>query len=175
MTLADHEQLIISTAGAYALRSDVLLAQVNVESSGNPWAWNPEPHYRYLWNVHTRKPFRQLTQAERDGEAAPADFPCLAGDADQEWWAQQASWGLLQILGAVAREYGYSEPFLTRLCDPVIGLAFGAKYLKACLHYEGGDYRRALARYNGGAIPNAAAKAYAVKVLDRAETLRKDA
>src|SRR5688572_9407095 len=102
-----HRALIQSAAEEHALDPELLEAQVFVESGDNAHAWNPEPAYRYLWDVRQGRPFRPLTPAERQSEVPPADFPTLAGDRDQEWWAQQASWGLLQVLGAVAREDGF--------------------------------------------------------------------
>jgi hypothetical protein len=156
----------------YRVDPTVIVALIDVESDGNPYAWNPEPKYRYFWNVKTRAPFRKLTAEESANETPPKDFPCLAGDSDQEWWAQQASWGLMQVMGAVAREAGYQGPYLTRLCDPYLNLEFGIRHFKSQLDWAKGDTRAALAAYNGGRAGNSPGKplrnaGYADKVLSR--------
>lgn len=167
--------LIEREAGAHRLEPDLVSAIVSVESSFNPWAWNPEPHYRYLWNVKTRRPFRRLTPTERATEVPPVDFPYLAGDRDQEWWAQQASWGLMQLMGALARERGFKGLYLTELVDPELNLSLGCGHLASLLAWSKGDEAKALGAYNAGrggwSGPQGrayAAKVRAAKELERA-------
>lgn len=155
MTIDDLRPLIKVAAESFRLTPQLVEAVVMQESGGNTFAWNPEPRYRYFWDVRKRAPFRALTPAEIGAETPPADFRGLAGDPDQEWWAQQASFGLMQVMGAVAREEGCTEPYLPALCDPVIGLRFGCKHLKAQLDWAHGDIASALAAYNGGRGGNA--------------------
>jgi hypothetical protein len=159
--------LIESNARRFGVSADMVEAVVLVESSANPWAWNPEPHYRYLWNVRTHQPFRKLTDAERASEVPPTDFPFLAGDRDQEWWGQQASWGLMQVMGAVARENSFDDPYLTRLCAPEVNLAIGCRVLLGLLLWSDGDVKKALGGYNAGrgGWDSPAGRAYATKVL----------
>jgi len=144
------QELISQAAATFRLRADVLTAQVYVESGGNAYAWNPEPAYRYLWDVKRGQPFRILTEEERTSEIAPADFPTLAGDRDQEFWAQQASWGLLQVMGALARERHFTGPYLTELVDPLVNIGLAAGHLSDLVVWAQGDYTQALAAYNGG-------------------------
>lgn len=127
---------------------------VSHESSFNSYAWNPESAYRYYWNVRTRQPFRAVTPAELLDEKPPIDFSCLAGDPDQEWWAQSASWGLMQIMGAVARDQGFRGSYLTELVDPVVNLDLGCAHLQSLMTWAKGDVDRALAAYNGGKSGN---------------------
>lgn len=171
-----------------ALDPDLLHAVVLQESAGDQAAWNPEPRYRYFWNVRTAAPFRVVSSAEVASKFPPKDFPTLAGDADQEWWGQQASWGLMQIMGAVAREHGYHGSYLTRLVlDPGANLLLGARHLAKLLAWartytlEGENttaVRSALAAYNGGKVGNAPSAAmlrngeYARQVLVRYDKLR---
>lgn len=68
--------------------------------------------------------------------------------------ARAFSYGLLQLMGQTAREFGFTGPYLTQLCDPYVGLEFGCRKLKHCLEVVGGDVRKALLMYNGGANPN---------------------
>src|SRR5688572_17064220 len=91
----------------HGLPATLVFGVCAVESSDNPYAWNPEPKYRYLWDVRRNKPFRALASYEVDSKVPPSDFFGKSGDRDQEWWAQQASWGLMQVMGAVARERGF--------------------------------------------------------------------
>lgn len=139
---------------------NLALAVIWQESGGDPYTWNPEPKYRWYWNVKTNQPFRTLIAAEIDSKTPPADFPCLAGDRDQEWWAQEASWGLMQPMGAVARECGYKGTYLTHLVEPELNLQIGCTHLSRKLSQAGGDVHRALQLYNGGGNPH-----YAMEVL----------
>ena len=129
----------------------LMLAVIWQESGGESAAWNPEQRYRWFWNVRTDQPFRKVTDEESASEFPPKDFPCLAGDPDQEWWAQQASWGLMQPMGAVARECGYRGLWLPALIrEPDLNIQIGCTHLARKLKQAGGDIRAALLRYNGG-------------------------
>jgi hypothetical protein len=142
-------------AQAHGLNPELVRAIVMVESSGEPSAWNPEQRYRYFWDVRLWKPFRSVTDAENASEFPPSDFRSLAGDADNEWWAQQASWGVMQVMGAVAREQGCREPYLTVLCrDAEIGLLYGCRVLQSHLRWSKGVVDQAVAAYNGGHAGN---------------------
>jgi hypothetical protein len=181
---------IETAAAAKGLELPLLAALVEQESNYDASAWNPEPRYRYLWNVRTRQPFRRVSDAELAARFPPKDFPALAGDPDNEWWGQMASWGLTQIMGAVARELGYTAKYLPALCtDPAANLALGAEHLAANIRWAAGLYvglesgrqgaatRAGLAAYNGGRAGNAPTgplrnAAYADHVLDRYRRLR---
>lgn len=139
---------IIPVANRHAIPVHLLAAVCAKESSFDPWAWNPEPRYRYLWDCIARAPFRKLTPEENASEIPPADFPRLGGDRDQEWWGQQSSWGLMQVMGAVAREHGFLGTFFPELCVPHVGLEFGCRLLEKLLsRYDEAD---ALSAYNAG-------------------------
>lgn len=158
----------IKEAAAFAgINADLFGAQVITESGGNPWAWNPEPRYRYFWNVKLDAPFRPVTAAEVASKVPPIDFAVLAGDRDQEFWGQQVSWGLCQIMGAVARERGFKGPYLTELLRPDLNLAMGASLMRELIQWANGGQRQALAAYNGGkgAWNQPGPLAYADKIL----------
>lgn len=130
---------------------NLIIAIVWQESAGVPWAYRPEPRYRWLWDVKADKPFRKVSDQEIESENAPEDFCCLTGSRNQEWWAQQASWGLMQIMGACAREQNFKGPYLTELCDPYVNLEFGIKHLWQYAFQHGGRSQTdALLRWNGG-------------------------
>lgn len=179
-----------AAAAASGLELPLLAAVVEQESGGDPAAWNPEPRYRYFWNVKTGAPFRRVSELEIAAKFPPDDFPALAGDPDNEWWGQQASWGLMQIMGAVAREHGYRGKYLPALvADPATNLAIGAAHLAAAVRWASRLYvgleagrqaaatRAGLAAYNGGRAANAPTGtlrngAYADKVLARYRKIR---
>ena len=74
--------------------------------------------------------------------------------------ARSVSWGLMQVMGQVAREYGFTGAFLSALCEPTIGLTIGCIVLAAKMSQANGDVPRALLLWNGGANSN-----YATEVL----------
>jgi len=145
--------LLQAFATEYGLPLRLLQAIAMTESGGDDWAWNPEPKYRYLWDVKRARPFRRLTAAEVASEFPAKDFPSMAGtDPDQEWWAQQASWGRFQLMGAVARELGYRQPFLTSLCKPEISIPLACKHIRhlAARFLPTHGWAGVCAAYNGG-------------------------
>jgi soluble lytic murein transglycosylase-like protein len=78
--------------------------------------------------------------------------------------ARSISWGLMQVMGQVAREHGFTGKFLSALCDPVIGLDIGCTVLAAKCSAAAYDIARGLQLWNGGANPN-----YAAEVLARVQ------
>lgn len=67
--------------------------------------------------------------------------------------ARATSFGLMQVMGQVAREFGFSGDYLTELTDPLVGLEYGCRKLRQCVDRANGDVRQALLLYNGGANP----------------------
>jgi hypothetical protein len=73
------------------------------------------------------------------------------------------SFGLMQIMGQVARERGYQGRFLTGLCDAETGVEFGCRQLRRCIDsITSGDPSAVLLRWNGGSDT-----AYPSRVLAR--------
>lgn len=147
---------IDKAAKAAGLNPALVTAVVMQESGGYPWAWRPEAGYRYFWNVRKNTPFRPVSVAESTSEIPPQDFRSMpgAGSDAQEWWAQQASWGLMQVMGALARELGFKGPYLTQICEPGLNLELGCTQLAKLMKWANGDTERALAAYNGGRLGN---------------------
>lgn len=73
---------------------------------------------------------------------------------------RSTSWGLMQIMGQVAREYGFTEP-LGNLRTPEVAVTYGCKKLQRCFLKHGDDTTSLLA-YNGGSN-----SLYAQQVLAR--------
>lgn len=79
-----------------------------------------------------------------------------------EAYTRAMSWGLMQVMGQVARESGFEDPSLAELCDPATGIEFGCRILAARLARSKGDIPAALLAWNGGADAN-----YPAEVLAR--------
>jgi soluble lytic murein transglycosylase-like protein len=163
--------MIRRAAAAHGLPAAIVASMVEQESAGNPEAWNPEPPYPYLWDVKRNRKF-VLLPGEALAKSPPERFPTLQGDRDQEWWAQQASWGLLQIMGATARELGCRAEYLTHLvADPTAGLEYGCLYLARLLK-RCGTIDGAISAYNAGSPQPPGSKvwhAYVVPVMSRVD------
>lgn len=107
------------------------------ESSWDVWAYRYEPAFYQRYVVPLKLPTSEAI-------------------------ARATSWGLFQVMGQVARERGFTQKFLSSLCDPDFGIPVGIQFLKHCLDACGGDESKALLRWNGGSNPN-----YAAEVLAR--------
>jgi soluble lytic murein transglycosylase-like protein len=124
-------------ASAHGLDSALVCAVVEQESAWDAFAIRYEPGFRARY-------------------VAPLELP------PTEEIARSISWGLMQVMGQVAREHGFQRPFLSALCDPSAGLTFGCIVLAAKLAAGGGIVSRGLALWNGGGNPD-----YASQVLAR--------
>lgn len=101
----------------------LILAICMAESSFRTYAIRYEPQYRWLY-----------------GEPTTLAIPELLG--------QKHSWGLMQVMGAVAREYGHTGPF-TDLWDPPVGLRYGLLHLRR-LRDRYPEWTDVIAAYNAG-------------------------
>ncbi|MGB2642875.1 MAG: lytic transglycosylase domain-containing protein [Candidatus Acidiferrum sp.] len=128
-------------AAAQALDPALVCAVVEQESSWYAWAMRYEPAFfaKYVAGLYTNN---KITASEA--------------------YARGFSWGLMQVMGQVAREMGFDGTFLSALCDPEQNLAIGCKLLRKKLDAMAGDTTRGLLAWNGGADP-----AYAAQVLAR--------
>lgn len=87
--------------------------------------------------------------------------PALPAAPTTEEIAKAMSFGLMQVMGEVARERGFKGRFLSSLCDSEIGVPIGCAYLKHIMDNHGGDVAASLQRWNGGSNPNYAAEVMA--------------
>jgi soluble lytic murein transglycosylase-like protein len=128
-------------AAAQSLDPALVCAVVEQESSWNPWAMRYEPAFfaKYVAHLYTNN---KITASEA--------------------YARGFSWGLMQVMGQVAREMGFDGTFLSAVCDPEQGLAIGCKLLRKKLDAMDGDTTRGLLAWNGGGNP-----AYPAQVLGR--------
>lgn len=123
--------VVQNTAQRLDLPVCLVAAVVLVESAGEPLAVRFEPPYRYYWDNHSGAAYRRVTPAERASETAPPDFAALPsiGSRDTEWALQAASWGPMQVMGAVARELGFRGWF-PALCTWPVGVDYGTLHLR---------------------------------------------
>jgi soluble lytic murein transglycosylase-like protein len=126
-----------NTAAQQALDPALVCAIVEQESAWDPHAIRYEPAFRTRY-------------------VAPLGLP------PTEEVARSISWGLMQVMGQVAREHGFAGKSLAALCEPAAGLAIGCAVFAAKLRASADDVQRTLTLWNGGA--NAA---YAAQVLTR--------
>jgi soluble lytic murein transglycosylase-like protein len=134
---SDLLALARSTAAHHALDSALVCAIVEQESAWDAHAIRYEPAFRSRY-------------------VAPLGLP------PTEEVARSISWGLMQVMGQVAREHGFDGKFLSTLCDPATGLDIGCTVLAAKLFAAAANVARTLELWNGGANPD-----YAPQILAR--------
>lgn len=138
-------------APKYQLPIGLVVAMIRVESGGDPYAFRCEPNYRYLWDVAKRMPIA-VSDEDAGRRLPPKLFYGIAGESSlTEWIGQQASWGALQIMGAVARELGWAGPF-PGLCMPMNGIDYGCKHLARLRDrfFRESGWHGVVASYNAG-------------------------
>src|SRR3989475_12326576 len=110
-------------ATAQSLDPALVCAVVEQESAWNPWAIRYEPAFftKYVAPLYTNNKI-----------------------GASEAYARGFSWGLMQVMGQVARETGFDALFLSALCDPEQALAIGCKVLRKKLDAMAGDPQRGL-------------------------------
>lgn len=112
-----------AAAARHALDPALVCAVVEQESAWNNFAMRYEPAFRARY-------------------VAPLSL------AITEEVARSISWGLMQVMGQVARENSFDGKFLSALCEPAAGLDCGCRVLAAKLAIAAHD----------AAIPNAGAE-----------------
>ncbi len=123
------ESAIDTIASDFSLPPDLVLAICRTESGLDTFAARHEPAYAWLWDVSANKPFRVEGSERTSYRLPPKRFNAPRGASRlTEWIGQQTSWGLMQIMGAQAREYCLKGHF-PMLCDVKIGVEYGCKHL----------------------------------------------
>ena len=154
----------------YGITPSLLAALAWKESGFYPHAFNPEPRFPYFVDVRTGLPFRKVTDAEIASKVPPADFHTLYGDLDQEGWLQQASIGLCQVMGAVAREMGFHGRSLLELVKTDVNLDLGAHHLSKQIT-RFGSAADGLSAYNAGAPVQSNRGDYVLPILRVADAI----
>jgi soluble lytic murein transglycosylase-like protein len=144
---ADLIALARATAAAHQLDAALVCAICEQESAWNPWAIRYEPAF-FTHYVAPQLAAGKISNTEAQARAF--------------------SWGLMQVMGQVAREHNFGAASstnatpLTQLCDPAYGLEIGCIVFAAKLASAHGDAAHALQIWNGGGNAN-----YAAEVLAR--------
>jgi len=127
-------------AAEHHLEPAFVCAVIEQESAWNPWAVRYEPGFlsRYIAPLYTAG---KLSATEA--------------------YTRSMSWGLMQVMGQVAREFGFEEASLAELCEPATGIEFGCRILSARLSRSRGNVEAALLAWNGGADANYPAEVFA--------------
>jgi len=150
-------------ARAFDLPVRRVAAIVQVESAGNRWAFRYEPSFEAWLRARIRKLWRTL------GNDPYRDHP--SDPEVTELVARAISWGPMQVLGQVAREEGFTGPYLTALCGEE-GVRIGCKRLARLRDRYLGDIDRATEAYNAGRIGTAAGAQYLEMVRAAEATMR---
>ena len=133
--MASHSASLERVCERFGCEPELVAALITVESRWNPYAVRYEPAYQWL-----HYPERHALRHDIS-RAAEATF-------------QKYSWGLMQIMGATARELGFSLP-MPALCEGMIGIEYGIRYLMALKR----NYRQRddlIAAYNSGSAKKGA-------------------
>src|SRR5260370_12779373 len=119
-------------ATSQSLDPGLVCAVVEQESAWNPWAIRYEPLFfaKYVASLYTNNKV-----------------------SASEAYARGFSWGLMQVMGQVARETGFDALFLSALCDPDQGLAVGCNVLRKRFDAMTGATTRACLAWNAAAHP----------------------
>jgi soluble lytic murein transglycosylase-like protein len=135
-----------TAAVIHGLAPELVCAICEQESGWNPWAVRYEPAF-YERYISPLADSRAVTPTEASARAF--------------------SWGLMQVMGQVAREQGFAGSMLAELCEPKVGLEIGCSVLARKLALAKGDVARALLLWNGGSD-----KEYSAEVIARMEKYR---
>jgi soluble lytic murein transglycosylase-like protein len=137
LSRAELEALARQTANAHQLDPVLVCAVVEQETGWNTYAIRFEDGF-YMRYVK------------------PLALPSLT-----EAMARSFSWGLMQVMGQLAREFDWKGE-LTKLTDPYVGLDVGCRVLKMKLGSHPSSMEAGLLAWNGGQN-----KGYASEVLAR--------
>jgi len=153
MTATSLNSKIRKTARAEGLNPDLVMAICAVESGFDTYAVRYERSWKWLLN-----PVEWARRVQTSG--------------DTERLLQSCSWGLMQVMGTVAREHGFAHDF-PRLCLPEAGLLYGCMHLKKFLKKY--PLPEALGAYNAGPgnRNGKMGQAYAKKVLTQMEKYKR--
>lgn len=139
-----YYQLVETIAKKHNLNPKLVYAVCLKESDLDTYAMRFEPGWR--WWLNPLKWAKRVVTTEAT-----------------ERVGQQMSWGLMQVMGTVARERGFDSDF-PRLCRPEVGVEFGCRHL-VWLMGRFQTIPEVLSAYNTGRPNTKVGRAYAESVL----------
>lgn len=110
MPASNYDDLIAKAAENFRLDSNLIRAIIKIESSFNTWANRFEPGCTYAVNISDY-----------------ANKLLISYETEEN--NQHCSWGLMQVMGFLARELEFTDN-ITMLCQPEIGIFYGCKQLR---------------------------------------------
>lgn len=157
----DCEGLAVRYTRGTTIPSSLILAIIWQESSGDQWAVRWEKAYQYFCRLNGKPLYRKNLNYMQNRGAAVVVL------GEWEFYMQSASHGLLQLMGAVARELGWRKS-LMEIYDPNINISLGVKHLQRKIK-QAGSLRGGIVRYNGA---GAVAEQYATSVLRKEQLIK---
>ena len=143
MVLTGIYKVIAETAQEHGVDTSLALAIAEVESGFDPFAARYEPGFRYT-DRNAKRPRACTVQTELN--------------------QQSTSWGLMQVMGIVARELGH-RGWLSELVQAEVGALYGVLFIKKKMERFGSQGIEAvISAYNAGK-PISGNRAYVEKVL----------
>lgn len=132
-TIEARKAIVSKWASRCGLDLALVCSVCEHESSWNTWSCRYEPAFysKYIQPMIDTGFVRTITEAQ----------------------SRSTSYGLMQVMGQVAREHGFAGKYLTELCDPDVGVDYGCRKLQKCSQ-NNTDIRKMLLAYNGGGDPN---------------------
>jgi|SRR6478736_2935954 len=126
------KELVFQKAKEFSIDPYLILAIVKKESTFNVLAMKEEHNWRYLTPQSQIEMFAKLNKVTMNTEKS----------------LQSHSWGLMQVMGSVARENGHRGSFI-ELLIPDVNLTIGCKHLSKFLKALGTE-DNAISAYNQG-------------------------
>lgn len=139
-------KIIVENAKKTGISPNLIAALIHQESAGNIYAVRYEPGFfdRYV--------------KTRTKDTLQGFVPSMC-TLETEKRLRATSFGLVQMMGQVARERGFRGQFLSEIIDPETNVRLGTEFLQTLLlKYDSTE--AALLRWNGGGNKN-----YAKEVL----------
>lgn len=125
----ETQELLEKYCASLGVDRDLVYSIAEVESAHSHWAVRYEKGWKYFFE--TKQNAARLNISE-----------------ETEHVLQACSWGILQVMGSVARELGFKRE-LPKLCQPTYGLFFGIKKLASIAdRYD--SVEQVIAAYNAG-------------------------
>lgn len=121
---------IIALAPRFKIEPELIAAIIEVESAGTSYAVRYEPKWVYLIDVLTFSKLLGITE-------------------DTERTLQMCSWGVMQVMGSVARQHGFNG-YLNRLSEDYFGVYYGCTHLQWLSNSHGWKDDDLISAYNAG-------------------------